>query len=175
MSETTFFVRGRNRGNERKVILSSATLLVGKAPTKEKRIKMKVRMPLDGSKPAGTPDWITNAMTFVAQSHDVVSPQVEFKGFEILMNDDNLFEEAKTRAQKCSMRGFVVHECGDGESPDVEMAFLVYAPFSDRLWRFCGQMGGEEFWMQFTQVAEAQDDNLELTGEDEESEEEEEG
>jgi len=169
MSETTFFIRGRNKGNERKIILSSATLLVGKAPTKTKRIKMKARLPLNGK--AGAPDWVTNAMVFVSQSHDIVSPQVEFSGFDIVFSDENLFAEAKARAQKCQLRSFVIQEAGESENPDVEMQFLIYAPFSRGLWQWCGQMGGEEFWAQFTQMDEPDAEDLELTGDDEEEEE----
>jgi len=171
MSDTTFFARGRNKGNERKVILSTATLLVGKAPTKTKRIKMKVRLPLNGK--AGAPEWVTNAMVFVAQSHDIVSPQVEFSGFEIAFSDDNLFDEAKAKAQKCQLRSFVIQEGGESENPEVEMQFLIYAPFSTGLWKWCGQMGGEEFWAQFTQVDEpdSEPEDLELTGDEEEEEE----
>jgi hypothetical protein len=171
MSESIFFVRGRNKGNERKVILSTATLLVGKAPTKSKRIKIKVRMPLNGK--AGAPEWVTNAMVFVGQSHDIVSPQVEFSGFDIQFSDDNLFDEAKAKANKCQMRCFVIQEAGDSENLDIEMQFLIYAPFSTALWKWCGQMGGEDVWAQFTQVEQPEEDDeeFELSGEDQEEEE----
>lgn len=173
MSGTQFFVRGRNRGNERKIILSSATLLVGKAPTKTKRIKLKVRMPLTGQKVAGTPEWIANAMTFVGQSHDIVTPQVDLSGFDVAFSDDTLFE-AKATAVKSQLRKFTILETGDSESPDIEMQFSIYAPFSTELWKFCGQMGGEEFWAKFTQVVEpeAEGGDLELTADDDETEEE---
>src|SRR5271157_5222409 len=170
MSESKFFVRGRNRGNERQIILSSATLLVGKAPTKAKRIKMRVRMPLTGRKPVGTRDWILAAMSFVAQSHDTVQVAVELSGFDIEFSDDTLFNDAKAKAQKCQMRGFVVEECGDSENPHVEMGFLIYAPFSTGLWKFCGQMGGDEIWAKFTQVDEPEPEDLELTSDEEEEE-----
>jgi hypothetical protein len=182
MSESVFFQRGRNKGNERKVILSSATLLVGKAPTKQKRIKMKVRLPLTGQRMTGVPEWIVDAQTFVEKNNDTVTPDVDFKGFEINFSDDSsLLSEAKVNAQKCQMRGFVIQPSGDSEDPVVEMQFLIYAPFSDRLWRFCGQYGGEEFWARFTQVEEPEEDDsdededqLELTGETEVEEETEE-
>lgn len=178
MSETTFFVRGRNRGNERKIILTSATLLAGKAPTKSKRIRMKARMPLTGNKPVGTPDWVMNAVQFVSQSHDSVSATAEFSGFDVSFNDENLFDSAKAQANKCQLRSFVIQEAGDSENPDIVMEFLIYAPFSTTLWKFCGQYGGEEFWAKFDQIEEPEDENLELTGdedEEEESEEEETG
>jgi len=171
MSETTFFVRGRNRGNERKIILVSAALLVGKAPTKNKRIRMKVRMPLNGQKPVGTPDWVMKAMEFVAQSHDAVNATAQFSGFDVTFNDENLFEQAKAAANKCQLRSFVIQEFGDAENPDIVMEFLIYAPFSSNLWRFCGQYGGEEYWAKFEQVEEPEDEDLELTGDDEEEEE----
>ena len=173
MSETTFFVRGRNRGNERKIILTTAALLVGKAPTKAKRIRMKVRMPLNGQKPVGTPDWVMKALEFVSQSHDAVSATAEFSGFEVTFNDENLFESAKAQAVKCQLRSFVIQEAGDSENPDIVMEFLIYAPFSTTLWKFCGQYGGEEFWAKFDQIEEPEDEDLELTGDEDEEEEEE--
>jgi len=170
MSEHTFFLKGRNKGNERQIVLRTATLLVGKAPTKQKRIKMKVSMPLTGKKTSGMPEWITNAMTFVMQSHDTVVPDLEFKGFDIHFDDQQLFDSKGAKAPKCQMRGFVVEEVGDSSNPDVDLTFLIYAPFSTRLWNWCGQMGGEEFWAQFTQVEEPQSDTLELSGESDEEE-----
>ena len=177
MSEHTFYARGRNKGNERKVILSTATLLVGKAPTKQKRIKLKLRMPLSGrAKLAGTPEWITAAHTFVAQNHDVVCPSIEFKGFDIQFSDDSLFS-GDVKSPKCSMRGFEIAESGDSEQPDIDMTFTVYAPFSTALWEWVGQYAGEEMWAKFEQgeiEEESASDDLELTGDEEESETEEE-
>ena len=123
---------------------------------------------------AGMPDWVTNAMTFVAQSHDIVTPQVELSGFDIAFSDDNLFAEAKAKASKCQLRKFVVMETGDEEQPDVEMQFVIYAPFSRGLWAWAGQYGGEECWAQFTQVEEpeAAGGGLELTGDEPDDEEE---
>jgi len=109
MSEHLFYKRGKNKGNERQLILKTATLLVNKAG--EKRIKMKVAMPLTGRKMSGTPEWITNAMTFVQQSHDIVSPLVEFKGFDIHFSDDNLFD--KEGAKGSQVRDEVVRRAGD--------------------------------------------------------------
>ena len=171
MSEQLWYQRGRNKGNERQIILKTATLLVNKAG--EKRIKMKVAMPLTGRKMAGTPEWITNAMTFVAQSHDIVTPQVEFSGFDIHFSDDNLFDKDGAKAPKCQLKGFVVLESGNQETPDVDLQFVIYAGYSSALWRWCGTMGGQEFWASFVQTVEPAED-LELTGEDEEEEEPEE-
>src|ERR1017187_4896893 len=120
MSDTQFFIRGRNKGNERKIILSTATLLVGSAPTKTKRIKMSIRMPLTGQKMSGVPEWITNVMTFVAQSHDVVSLGIDLAGFTVQFSDDSLFK-SKATAERSQLRKFVIHETGESENPDVEM------------------------------------------------------
>jgi hypothetical protein len=170
MSGHVFYQRGRNKGNERQIILRSAILLVNRA--KEKRIKMKVSLPLTGRKATGTPEWITNAMTFVAQSHDIVSPVVEFGGFDIAFSDDNLFENG-AKASKCQMKSFVVQEVGNSETPDIDLQFVIYSPFSTALWKWCGQMGGEEFWASFVQVDEPEKE-LELAGDDNEEEGEEE-
>jgi len=172
MSETTFFVRGKNRGNERRIILKSATLLVGKAPTKQKRLKLRIAMPLDGSKPVGTPDWVAEAYQFVSRSHDTVTPQIELSGYNIVFDDEHLFQKVQAEAPKCQLRNFVIQEVGDAENPEVEMQFTIYAAFSSKLLKFCGGFAGEEFWARFEPTEEEKE--LELTGDDEEEDEEEE-
>lgn len=178
MSESTWFVRGRNKGNERKISLLNATCLVGKAPTKTKRVKLFVQMPLGGNtKSGGVPDWITESAALIAAQPDrykSMEVDAEFSGFEILMDDDDLFKKAKVVAQKCQMRGFQFCPVGDADDKSVVMKFLIYAPFSAALWKFAGQMCGEEFWARFTQIVEEQSSTeLELSGEevDEEAEE----
>ena len=173
MSDTQFFTRGRSKGNERRILLSSFTCLVGKAPTKAKRLKLKIRMYLTGQKMTGMPEWIANAMTFVAKSHDIVTLQNDLSGFEIAFSDDSLFAK-EVLANKCDLRKFVIMETWPSEEPDVEMQFVIYAPFTKSLWNWCGQYAGEEFWAEFTAVAveEAAGGDLELTGDDETEEEE---
>ena len=166
MAESQFFIRGRNRGNERKLTIKTTTSLVGKAPTKEKRIKIKVEMPLTNAKLAGTPDWIAEAFEFVSKSHDTVTPEKTLLGFDIEFSAEQLFEKS-VLASKCSLKNFVIAENGDAEAPDVYLGFMIYTPYSDKLWRWCGQMSGEEQWGKFVQVEipEEDDDNLTLVGE----------
>jgi hypothetical protein len=111
-------------------------------------------------------------MTFVAQSHDVVSLGVDLAGFTVQFSDDSLFK-SKATAERSQLRKFVIHETGESENPDVEMKFSLYAPFSTALWKWCGQFAGEEFWASFTQSEAAQPADLELSGEAEGEEEEE--
>jgi hypothetical protein len=168
-----FYAKGRNRGNERKIILAVACSLVGKAPTKQKRIKMKVRIPISSDKKqGGVPEWITNAYVFVAKNHDTVQSDVDLKGYDITFSDDNLFDKAGVKATKCDMRLFVIEEAGDAEEPDIQMTFVIYAPFTTNLWKWCGQMVGEEFWAKFEAVApepEEEGDDLELESDEESS------
>lgn len=169
--EHNFYVKGKSKGNERQIVLRSVVLLVNKA--KEKRIKMKIHMLLSGRKMVGTPEWVTNALTYVEQNHDTVSnSEVEFAGVDIHFNDDNLFDIKGAKAPGCQMKNFVVCEVGSVEDPDVELQFTVYANYSSKLWNWLGQMGGEEFWAQFVQTIEEKSDNLELTGDESEEEEE---
>ena len=174
MSDSQFFIRGRSKGNERRILLSSFTCLVGKAPTKAKRLKLKIRMYLTGQKMTGMPEWIANAMTFVAKSHDIVTPQNDLSGFEIAFSNDSLFAK-EVVANKCDLRKFVIMETGDADEPDVEMQFMIYAPFSTSLLKWAGNYAGEEFWAKFTQVAEPEEagGDLELVGDEPEEEEEE--
>ena len=179
MPENSFFVRGRNKGNERKVILQSELVLVGKAPTKQKRIKIKVQMMLSGQKTTGMPEWMEHAFEFVAKNHDPVTPQIDLRGFDLEFSADNLFGPKTVKTTKAQLRGFFVQEVGEAENADVVLQFLVYAPFSGRLHSWIGQMAGEEIWMKFEQMEEQEDEgegDLELSGEpEEEPEQEEEG
>lgn len=174
MSEQTFFTKGRNRGNDREVKLQTATLLVGKEPTKAKRIRTKFLMVLSGKKTAGMPDWLAQAYEFVAKSHDTVTPEVQLSGFDVTFSADHLFGDRVVLAPKCQLRGFEITEIGDSENPDVALLFSLYAPFSDKLWRWCGQMGGEEFWARFEQVDDAEQEEEEEEEPEGDSEDEEE-
>src|SRR5882757_6552205 len=72
MAEHVFYSKQR-KGNEREITLQTAALLVGKSPTKQKRIRIKCQMPLSGKKMAGAPEWVTNAYEFVLKNHDTVT------------------------------------------------------------------------------------------------------
>jgi hypothetical protein len=59
----------------------------------------------------------------------------------------------------------------------VNLQFVIVADFSTKLWQWCGQYVGEDFWGQFVQVVktEEKDENqLELEGDDAEAAEEDE-
>jgi hypothetical protein len=180
MAEHVFYQRGRNKGNERKAILQSATLLVGKSPTKQKRIKLKLLINLTADrKVAGVPDWIIAAVSYISANHDVVQPAVEFSGFDLTFSAPNLFGDKSVQAPKCQLKKFTLAEIGDAENPDIAMTFGVYAPFSEALWRYCGQMGGEETWVKYEQIetegeSDGEDANLNLSPDESESEDEEE-
>ena len=68
-----------NNHNHRELTIVNAALLVGKAPTKEKRIRIKVRMILSGHTVTGAPDWLSASEVHVATWHDPVSPAVAFQ------------------------------------------------------------------------------------------------
>lgn len=164
MAETVFFDK-RRKGNERKITLQNVLLLVGKAPTKSKRIKIRIQMLISGQKMTGVPEWLVNAYDFVAKNHDTVTPDVKFNGFDINFSTQQLFGEQSVNAVKCQMKSFVVSEIGDSENPDVALSFLVYSSFSTGLWNWLGQMGGEEVWAKFVQTEEAESESLELVSE----------
>ena len=65
----------------------------------------------------GSPEFLDHAYSYVAQKHDVVSPKVEFKGYDLHFSADNLFEDEGVKAPRCQMRSFEVPECGDSENP----------------------------------------------------------
>ena len=102
MAEHVFYSTEERR-NERQIRILSVGSLVSKPPTKEKRISIKVRMPLSGATNMGAPAWLDNAYVFVAQNHDTVTPNIEFKGFTIDFSTENL----SARAYRAPIRSCV--------------------------------------------------------------------
>ena len=166
----------QNNHNQRELTIVNVAQLVGKAPTKEKRIRIKVRMLLSADMNMGAPEWLQKSYLFVAETGDCVTPTVEFKGYDLHFSAENLFEQEGVKAPKCQMRSFEIHECGDSEEPDVAVTFTLYCQFSMDLWSWLGAFGGETCWCKFTPgvVVESPDptnsgEELLLTsGEDEE-------
>jgi len=178
LSEHIFYSKQR-KANERKAIIKDPIVLVGKALTKEKRIRHKVVMPLSNQKMGGTPEWILNTIEFVSKNHDTVKLDVVFSGFEIQYSSSNLFGPKTLTATKTKMKSFEIFEMGSSESPEIVMQFFVYVPFGTKLHTFLGQMAGEELWLKFTppdpaSEEEEESEELELTAEDEETGEEDE-
>lgn len=160
------FFSEKRKSNERKIILKTSTILCSKA--KEKRIRMDIVMPLTGEKMGGYPEALTEAYNYVAAQHETISTDWAFSNFDVTMTaDQNLFGEKEIGCPRCDMKKFVIEEMGSAESPDVALTFKIYAAFSDRLIRWCGQMAGEEIWAKFVQGEtpdeEDDDDQLELT------------
>ena len=149
MSEHVFYSTENNH-NHRELTIVNVAQLVGKAPTKDKRIRIKVRMILSDQTTTGEPDWISAAHTYVATWHDPISPVVDFKGYDLHFSAENLFDAEGVKSPRCQMRSFEIHECGESENPDVAATFTIYTPFSGPLWNWLGQFGGESCWCAFT-------------------------
>ena len=156
---------------KRRITLRSAALLVGKAPTKAKRIKMQVTMPLTGQPVVGFPDWLADARDFVMKSGETVDARQIINHVNISMGDESLFQKATIEAPKSRLSNMVIFEMGAKEDPVTVLQFQILTQFSTDLFRWCGQMGGEEFDSAYELTSEPQDaagDELELTGEAEE-------
>lgn len=152
MSEHVFFST-ESRHNERLIRILSVGSLVSKPPTKEKRISIKVRMPLStggtGTGTMGAPAWLDEAYRYVA-SHggDKITPDIEFKGYSIDLSTENLFGD-DIKSANCIMRGFEIAEFGNEETPDVVLSFTLRMPFSGKKWKYLGQYVGEDVWAKF--------------------------
>ena len=122
---------------------------MSKPPTKEKRISIKVSMPLSGSINMGAPEWLDEAYLYVAKhSGDKVTPDIEFKGYSIDLSVENLFGD-DIKSPNCIMRGFEIAEFGSEETPDVALSFTIRMPFTGKKWNWLGQYVGEEVWAKF--------------------------
>jgi hypothetical protein len=176
MADHTFFST-ENRHNERQIRILSVGSLVSKPPTKEKRISIKVRMPLStggiGTGTMGAPAWLDEAYRYVA-SHggDKITPDIEFKGYSIDLSTENLFGD-DIKSANCIMRGFEIAEFGNEETPDVVLSFTLRMPFSGKKWNYLGQYVGEDVWAKFipgeagTAFVESEDGTLLDDGENE--------
>jgi hypothetical protein len=174
MADHTFYST-ENHHNERQIRIVSVGSLVSKPPTKEKRISVKVVMPLSSTINMGAPEWIDEAYLYVGKhGGDKITPDIEFKGYSIDLSVENLFgDDIKT--PDCIMRGFEISECGNEETPDVVLSFTVRMPFSKKRWDWLGQYVGEEVWAKFipgeagTAFVEENDGTLLDDGENEEN------
>jgi hypothetical protein len=143
------FYAVENDHNIRQIRILSVGSLVSKQPAKEKRISIKVRMPLSGTINMGAPEQIDHAYLFVAQNHQKVTLDKEFDGYCIEFSVENLFGEPVV-GNDCAMKSFEIFEMGKEESPDVVMTFTVRMSFSKSKWDWLGQFVGEDVWAKFT-------------------------
>lgn len=159
----------------RRITLRSATLLVGKAPTKQKRIKMMVTMYLDGGgedQISNLPEWLEKARDFVMRNGETVTAGHVVKECNITMGDENLFKKTPTEAPKSQLDHFVVKQIGASDEPDTVLTFEVRTQFATDLWTWCGQQGGEEFDVVFELAGVAPEEaTLNLQPEDAEEDE----
>lgn len=127
----------------RRLILRSFAVLVGRAPSKDKRLKMLCTMPLDAE--TGYPDWLADARDFVMKHGQVVKPAEIIACCNVTMRDEQLFQNTPIEAPKARISHFSVEQMGDSEDPETVLKFQIMAPFSTDLCRWSGQMAGEEF------------------------------
>lgn len=129
--------------------LKTFTVLVGKAPTKSKRIRMGFILDLTSGDVQGIPDWLMDARDFVMEHGDTVTNSLSAPGFNITFGDANLFKKKPVEAPKSDLRKFTVFSAGNADEPETLLSFIVYTPFSTDLNRWCGQMAGETFTATF--------------------------
>lgn len=159
----------------RRISIRSYAVLVGKAPTKQKRIKMLCTMPLTGQTLTGFPEWLADARDFVMKNGECIHAMQSINFVNVTMSDELLFGPTPIEAPKCKLSHMTIENMGNGEDPTTVLKFQIMAPFSTDLNRWCGQMAGEEFSSSY-EVTEApeEDENLTLTGDEPEDEDDEE-
>lgn len=138
-----------DKEHPQRVCLKNYTGLVGKAPTKAKRLRMAITLDMSSGDVKGMPDWMMEARDFVMKTGQTVTEKLSVPGVNIVFGDPNLFKKKPVEAPKCDLRKFVVYSAGDSEEPDTLLSFVAYAPFSTDLNRWLGQMNGEDFTATF--------------------------
>ena len=137
-----------NDDSPRRVKLRSATSLVGKEPTKLKRIKACWTMNLDSGgedQITGLPEWLEAARDFVMRNGETITAGQVIKEVNISMGDANLFRRTPVEAPRSQIDHFVIKQMGSGDDPDTVVTFETRTPFSTDLWNWFGQQSGEEF------------------------------
>ena len=154
MADNDGFYEAKGKRNIRQVVIGNVSGLCNTAG--EKRIKVPVQMTLSGRSNAGSPEWLDAAYIHASKFHQKVDPEVEFQGYEVRFDSENLFGDKAVGSTKCRMRSFTVLETGDSEKPDVSCFFVIYMPWSGKLWKWLGEYIGEDVWARFTPIAEDQ-------------------
>jgi hypothetical protein len=158
--------------------LKNFTVLVGKAPTKSKRIRSNWTIDLTGGDNPGAPPWLLDARNFVMKTRQTVQEQHQASGVNVAFGDPNLFEKMTVEAPKSDLRKFVVFSGGSSDEPTTILSFTMYSPFSTDLCRWLGQMAGEAFTSTYESSIPEEDEsesgNLELSSDDEDEDSDEE-
>ena len=129
----------------RRIIIRSYAGLVGKAPTKQKRLKILCTMPITGQKLTGFPEWLADARDFVMKTGETVKCTQTIDYCNVIMSDQLLFGPTPIEAPKAKLSHFTVENLASEDDPITVVKFQVVAQFSTDLLRWCGQMAGEEF------------------------------
>lgn len=185
-----------NDKTARRMSIRSATSLVGKKPTKHKRVKLMCTMQLDGGgedQISGLPDWLCEARDFVMESGEQVTASRVIRDVNVSMGDANLFQKKSIEAHRSQLDHFVIKQVGKADERDTILTFEMRCAFSTDLWMWSGQQSGEEFDVVFEVIGQEageteyvanedassdavapQDDEDDATEDDDESEESEE-
>jgi len=148
----------------RRITIRSYAGLVGKAPTKQKRLKILCTMPITGQKLTGFPEWLADARDFVMKNGEVVKCTQTIDYCNVIMSDQLLFGPTPIEAPKAKLSHFTVENMASEDDPSTVVKFQMVAQFSTDLLRWCGQMAGEEFDSTY-EVTDAPEEDADETGE----------
>lgn len=158
-----------NDKTARRMSIRSATSLVGKKPTKHKRVKLMCTMYLDGGgedQVSGLPDWLCEARNFVMKSGEQVTASHVIKEVNASMGDANLFQKKTVEAHRSQLDHFVIKQVGKAEERDTILTFEMRCAFSTDLWMWSGQQSGEEFDVVFEVIGQEAGETEFLANED---------
>ena len=106
----------------------------------------------------GLPDWLINAYALVAKTYQNLTPSV-LQITDLTMaffaekdsKNQELFENPSALVRQAEIRKFSVLRAGKPETPEVELHFKAYIPFSRKFWAWLGEKVGtkEGIYMAF--------------------------
>lgn len=161
-----------DKEHPQQLTLKTFTCLVGKAPTKAKRLRMGFTLDLTSGDVKGMPEWMQGARDFVMRTGQTVTEDVGASGINMTFGDPNLFKKKPVEAPRADLRKFVVFQAGSEDEPETLVSFTAYAQFSTDLNRWLGQMAGEAFTATFEGVVPEPGDLVLKSADDEDEEDE---
>lgn len=122
----------------------------------ERRVKVKISIPLSNRSTIGIPEWVLDGYTFVVKDespYDKTSCKgVKFEGMSVSFFTT---DEAKRKMSGvgglngCTMDKFIIERIGEAEKAEVYISFVIYAPCSKDIIGFFYDHQGATIYSEF--------------------------
>lgn len=144
-----------NDKTPRRIKLRQVIGMVGKEPTKQKRILCKWTMYLDSggeNQIAGLPEWLEADRDHIMRHGGMLKEEYAIKGVHFTMGDADLFGKTPVEMPLAQIDHFAVLQMGKSDDPDTAVTFQTRTAYAQDLWNWLGTHQGDEFDVTFEQT-----------------------